>query len=66
MVLLGVQRDTKRLFAMHKNTKVLALILFALTGATLLLGGCNTIAGAGKDVSNTGKAIEKSAEKHAP
>jgi predicted small secreted protein len=51
---------------MRHSTKVLALILFALTGATLLLGGCNTIAGAGKDVSNTGTAIEKSAEKHAP
>lgn len=51
---------------MHKSTKVVALIVFALTGATLLLGGCNTIAGAGKDVSETGKAVERSADKHAP
>lgn len=51
---------------MRKSTKVLALILFSLTGATLLLSGCHTIAGAGEDVAKTGKAIEKSADKHAP
>lgn len=51
---------------MHKGTKLLALVIFALAGATLVLGGCHTIAGAGEDVSKTGKVIEKSAEKHAP
>lgn len=51
---------------MRKSTKMMALIVFALSGATLLLSGCHTIAGAGEDVSNTGKAIEKSADKHAP
>lgn len=51
---------------MHKTTKLLALILFALLGATLVLSGCHTIAGAGEDVSHAGHAIEKSADKHAP
>lgn len=51
---------------MPKRTKTLALILFALSGATLLLSGCNTIAGAGKDVSQAGRTVEKTADKHAP
>lgn len=51
---------------MRKSTKLAALALFALAGATLLLSGCNTIAGAGEDVSQAGHAIEKTADKHAP
>jgi len=51
---------------MTKGTRVMALVLFSLAGASLILGGCHTIAGAGEDVSKTGKVIEKSAEKHAP
>ena len=45
---------------------MLAFILLMLSGATLLLGACHTIAGAGEDVSHAGHAIEKSADKHAP
>jgi predicted small secreted protein len=30
--------------------------------AVLALAGCNTVSGAGKDVSSTGKAITKTAE----
>jgi predicted small secreted protein len=51
---------------MRKSAKLLTLILFALSGATLLLSGCHTVAGAGKDVSQAGTAVEKSANKHAP
>ena len=51
---------------MKNGTKLTALVLFSLVGASLILGGCHTIAGAGEDVSKTGKVIEKSAEKHAP
>lgn len=51
---------------MCKSSRLLALILFALSGATLVLSGCHTIAGAGHDASDAGKAVEKSAEKHAP
>jgi predicted small secreted protein len=51
---------------MRKSTKLLVLILFALSGATLVLSGCHTIAGAGEDVSHAGHAVKKAADKHAP
>ena len=37
--------------------------LLAMVAATVLLAGCNTIEGFGKDVKKGGEAIEKSAEK---
>jgi predicted small secreted protein len=40
--------------------KILGLSLLA---ATLLLAGCNTVEGAGKDVKATGQAVEKAADK---
>ena len=51
---------------MRRSLKLLALVVFALAGATLVLSGCHTIAGAGEDVSHAGHAVEKSAERHAP
>jgi predicted small secreted protein len=42
------------------------LALLALLSAAPLLGACNTVAGAGQDISKTGDAIERSANKHAP
>jgi len=51
---------------MSKRTNRSAVILLVLSGAILLLGACHTIAGAGEDVSQTGRVIEKSADKHAP
>lgn len=44
----------------------LSLLLMMLFATAPLLGACHTVAGAGEDISKTGKAIEKSAEKHAP
>lgn len=38
-----------------------AIAAFALLAA-FALAGCNTVSGAGKDVSSTGKAITKTAE----
>jgi entericidin B len=35
----------------------------ALLAAMLLLSGCNTVEGAGKDVKVTGQAVEKAADK---
>jgi entericidin B len=35
--------------------------LAALAGLALVVAGCNTIEGAGKDVKATGQAIEKAA-----
>jgi predicted small secreted protein len=43
-----------------------ALTMFILLGVAPLLGACQTTAGAGKDISNTGHAITNSAEQHAP
>jgi predicted small secreted protein len=40
--------------------KTLSLSLLA---AMLLLSGCNTVEGAGKDVKATGQAVEKAADK---
>jgi predicted small secreted protein len=45
---------------------MLTLTLLALMGVAPLLTACNTTAGAGQDISNTGKAIENSAIKHSP
>jgi entericidin B len=40
------------------------LALFLLTGAGSLLSACNTMAGAGEDMSNAGNAVTNSAEKN--
>lgn len=42
------------------------LSMLVLIGASSLLGGCNTTAGAGEDISNTGKAITKGADRMKP
>jgi predicted small secreted protein len=40
------------------------LALFLVTGASALLGACNTTEGAGKDLSNAGHAISNEAHEH--
>jgi predicted small secreted protein len=40
--------------------------LVVLLGTAPLLGACHTTAGAGEDISATGKAMTDSAEKHSP
>jgi predicted small secreted protein len=42
-------------------TRLIALLLIAGTAA---LAGCNTISGAGQDISKGGQAIHNSAEEH--
>ncbi|MGC1409763.1 MAG: entericidin A/B family lipoprotein [Acetobacteraceae bacterium] len=39
------------------------LTMFVLAGSMITLGGCNTTAGLGQDVSATGKAVTNSADK---
>lgn len=39
-------------------TRILAI---ALLSSTLLVAACNTVAGAGKDVSSAGKAVSNAA-----
>lgn len=52
---------------MHQGIRVIVLTVLGLTGTMLVLGGWQAVAGAGKDIAKaTGKAIEKSAEKHGP
>ena len=50
---------------MHKKL-ISGLTLISLVAATPLLSACHTTAGAGQDISATGKAIEKSADKNMP
>jgi entericidin B len=50
---------------MRKNLPII-LALFALVAAAPILSACQTTAGAGEDISAGGKALTKSAEKHAP
>lgn len=37
------------------------LLILTITGAALLLGACNTMSGAGKDVSAVGRAVTHTA-----
>ena len=39
------------------------LTTFVVAGSMITLGGCNTTAGLGQDVSATGKAVTNSADK---
>jgi predicted small secreted protein len=41
------------------------LIALLLIAGTAVLAGCNTMAGAGQDISKGGNAITNSADKHA-
>ena len=41
----------------------ITLTVFLLAGAAVSLGGCNTTAGAGQDVSAGGHAVTNAAEK---
>lgn len=45
---------------------MLTFALLVLMGAIPLLGACHTTAGAGEDISKTGQAIEKGANKLTP
>lgn len=44
----------------------ITLALLVLVAAMPLLAACHTTAGAGKDISATGRAMTNSAEKHTP
>jgi predicted small secreted protein len=38
------------------------LLMISLAGAVMLLGACNTVEGAGKDISSAGHAISQTAK----
>jgi predicted small secreted protein len=48
------------------NRLILGLIVLSLAAAAPLLSACHTTAGAGQDISATGKVIEKSAKQNTP
>jgi len=48
---------------MRHTLAVACLSLFVLVGASALLTACDTAAGFGRDVSNGGRVIERTAER---
>lgn len=55
----------ERVVVMRKHFSI-ALALVTLIGAMPLLGACHATAGAGQDLSSTGKVITDSAKKNTP
>lgn len=51
---------------MRKNLTMVLFSLILLSGVTALLSACDTIAGAGADVSNVGHAVTGGAEQATP
>ncbi len=49
-----------------RNALAIGLTVTTLLAAAPLLSACNTTAGAGKDISNTGQAITNGAQKLTP
>jgi len=47
---------------MYMKTTMLVCTLFMLLSTAISVGGCNTVSGAGEDISSAGKAIEKTAD----
>ncbi|KPF81282.1 hypothetical protein IP70_24345 [alpha proteobacterium AAP38] len=51
---------------MSRKAQPLPLLFIMKFPAKSLLSACHTMAGAGEDITKTGNAIEKSADKHTP
>ncbi len=49
-----------------RKPMLLTITLLMLAAAAPALQACHTVAGAGEDISRTGDAIERSADKHTP
>ncbi len=49
---------------MRKEFAIALLSLIVFTGASTMLTACNTVAGAGKDVSSAGGAVTEEANEH--
>lgn len=48
---------------MRRTLAVACLLLLVVVGASTLLTACNTASGFGRDVSNGGRAIERTADR---
>jgi predicted small secreted protein len=51
---------------MYKRAMILTLTTLTLLGAMPVLSGCHTTAGLGQDVSKTGEAVSKTANRATP
>ena len=51
---------------MIKTKSMTTLALFAMIAVMSALSACHTTAGAGEDISDSGKAIEHSAQRNTP
>jgi predicted small secreted protein len=63
----GQKRCANSIPVTHFNSKginMTRLIALLLIAGTAVLAGCNTISGAGQDISKGGNAITNSAEEH--
>jgi predicted small secreted protein len=49
---------------MRKNLAIAFMSLVVLTGASTFLTACNTVEGAGRDVSKAGSEITEEAKEH--
>ncbi len=49
---------------MRRNLAIAFASLVVLSGATTFLNACNTVAGAGQDVSKAGAAVTEEAKEH--
>jgi predicted small secreted protein len=59
-----LRHDRHRGINAMRNRLTMLLTLLAVAGTASLVTACNTTAGAGKDISAAGTAIENSAEKN--
>jgi predicted small secreted protein len=51
---------------MNKKSIKFFMMMLALVGTSAVVSACNTVEGAGEDISAAGNAIESSAQKHSP
>lgn len=56
----------KDIFKKKKENKIKKIIPYVMCVLPFLLYGCNTMEGAGTDIKEAGKALERSADKHKP
>jgi predicted small secreted protein len=51
-------------FCISGDINVNRIIGLTIAAAALMLAGCNTISGVGRDVSSVGSTVAKTADKH--
>ena len=52
--------------SLYRGLNMKTLLIALLGAGVVLVAGCNTVEGAGKDVKATGAAVERAAEKAKP